>query len=140
MRSHVILAVATFAIAMACSDDTSNTDGGPDATEEVVDICSEFTSAGEACPAISKEICFPVCEGGFDLEQMGGCECLKGDAGTPVWVCDPGMCAPGCGNTSPLNDAACDASDGGPPIEAGSEAGAEAGSDAGSDASDAAGD
>ncbi len=122
---------------MWCSDDTS-TDGGADATSEgAVDICdiNAFIASGgngHSCPKASSALCFPVCEAG----DPGGCVCTE-MAGGPIWVCtNPDDCHVPCSNTSPLNDADCDANDGGFEFDADDGSVTDA-SDAATDAGDA---
>jgi hypothetical protein len=136
-----ILGLAVFLVPMctvsACNSDSSN-DGGIDATSEgPLDICGEFTGVGLSCPHLSTVICFPVCE------AVGGCQCKSGEAG-PTWECTtPPECFDPCGNTSPENDASCDASDGATFEDAGDAMADAPGSDATdamADAADAATD
>lgn len=102
----------------ACNSDSSS-DGGSDATVEVLpDLCSTFTAVGQPCEHVSNQNCFPVCE----ASDPGGCKCVASDAG-PVWECSNGSCPSGCVNET--CDGGADASDGAPPM-----------TDSGADASD----
>jgi hypothetical protein len=116
---------ASLGFAAAC-DSGSSSDGGTDATsEQVVDICSTFTTAGDKCLKASNVVCFRD----YTCEAGNGCTCKDSDGG-PTWECyTPPECIHPC-SSSPLVDAECpDASDG-----ATTDDGGDAGDDGAADA------
>ena len=113
----------------ACNGDSSNNDGGSDATaESAPDLCdlNAFTGNGNACPHVSTRVCFsdPTCEAGAN-----GCTC-KDMGGNPIWSCyTPPECKGGC---SPIADGGCDAGSDAP-VEASDDSSTTDASDAGTD-------
>lgn len=114
------MCAASLGFAWAC-DSGSSGDGGTDAnSEQIVDICSTFTTAGDKCTKASNVVCFRD----YTCEAGNGCSCKESDAG-PTWECVyPPECQHPC-SSSPYSDAACpDASDGAAPTDDGGDAGA----------------
>lgn len=138
LERWVVTSVCLLLVACPSSDDSSATgdaqpdstvsgDGGPSICD--VDQFIEAGGNGGLCPTPSQVLCFPQC-------MTGGCICVPGPAGQPVWQCtNDTSCLPECG---PLADCGADLSDSG--VEAAADGGtldggiSEGGADAKSDA------
>jgi hypothetical protein len=77
---NTILLFSILALAGCSTTDDTPTDASTN-KDGSIDICDldAFSGNGNACPAVSSRLCFPLCD-------AGGCRCSQGASG-PVWKC-----------------------------------------------------